>query len=321
MKRICSVLLTLLIAFGLSGCALFELIHDKDLVTDLGNGDEFVRWTLVQNDNECRPVNSAYFEFNSKAFKYYENGVLKKEGTHRITFFGSDNPNLPLHLNLDFGRDGNGFSVYDYIDCYTEDGRDTLRQFTIVSEGYHIEPIRSGGVPVRDYHLSDMPYALGTYVKEGAEQYTYQNGKVNYFECAKLDGTFYDELGNKLYFVNNSYSPTYASTDYSQYTVYVRYENNTTHTFVEGTISMSRYEDFWTGEPKSCALIYVMHGDGEPGEEKGTYAFPDYQLTDFYFGDDGSLSFSGGEHFPDDPECDFDPGHFVAGRYQRASVE
>ena len=67
----------------------------------------------------------------------------------------------------------------NYIECYTEDDRDALRQFTIMSEGYHIEPLRGGGVPIRDYHLSDMPYAFGTYVKESSEQYTYKNGKAN----------------------------------------------------------------------------------------------------------------------------------------------
>ena len=33
-------------------------------------------------------VKSACFEFGDKNFKYYEDGMLKKEGTHRITYLG-----------------------------------------------------------------------------------------------------------------------------------------------------------------------------------------------------------------------------------------
>ena len=169
---------------------------------------------------------------------------------------------------------------------------------------------------MRDYHLSDMPYAFGTYVKEGAEQYSYQNGKVNYLGSAKLDGTFYDANGNMLYFVNNSYSANYQSTDYSKYTVYMRYEN-TANAVIEGTIKLSCSDDSNLGKQCDVALIYVMHGDGEPAEEAGTYAEPDYQLLDFTFGDDGSITFSGGSYFYDNRECNYDPGNFIGGTYYK----
>ena len=80
----------------------------------MGNGETSIRWNLVLNDNEYRPVESAYFEFNNKTFKYYEDGILKKEGTHRITFFDINENNAPLHLNLQFGTDDTGLSIYDY---------------------------------------------------------------------------------------------------------------------------------------------------------------------------------------------------------------
>ena len=319
MKRILTLALTVLLVLSLAGCALSELFNDKENVVDLGNGDTAVRWNLVENDNEFRPVNSAYFEFTKGAFKYYENGELKKEGTHRITFFGVESSNAPLHLNLNFGNDEKGFSVYDYVDCYTEDTKDALRQFTIISEGYHVEAERMGGVPVRDYHLSDMPYAFGTYVKEGCEPYEYQNGRVNYLEAAKLVGRFYDENGNSFYFLNNSYTKNYQSSDYSKYTVYMRYENATNNTFVEGTLKLSWFEDWNTGERRNVALIHVMRGENEPGEEKGTYASPDYELFDFTFEADGSISFSSGEYFYENRECDYDPSNFIGGIYQKTN--
>ena len=321
MKKILAVIFVLLLSFGMTGCALLEFFNDGENLVDLGDGENPIRWNLVSNDNECRPVESAYFEFTKDSFKYYENGALKKEGSTRITFFGSENPNRPLHLNLNFGDDASGFSVYDYIDCYTEDTRENLHQFTIISEGYHIEPIRSGGVPVRDYHLSDMPYAFGTYVKEGSEQYEYKNGRVNYFECSKLNGKFLDENGNSFYFVNNSYSPQYQSSEYSQYTVYMRYENNTNNTFVEGTVKLSQYEDLETGKTHNLALIHVMHGDSEPGAEKGTYAEPDYQLMDFVFGSNNSIIFTDGDYFYENRECPFDPESFVGGAYYRVNAD
>lgn len=312
MKKSIILFLILIVSFLLTGC---DLLIQDDNVVDLGNGETAIKWNLVINDNEYRPVQSAYFEFNEDTFKYYEEGILKKEGTHRITFFDINDNNAPLHLNLKFGKDSSGLSMYDYIDCYTEDSKEDLHQFTIVSQGYHIKPIRSGGVPIRDYHLSDMPYALGTYVKEGSEYYTYQNGKVNYLGCSKLNGTFIDEKGNKLYLVNNSYSSKYATSEYSKYKVYMRYENNENNTFIEGTISLSYFDD--SEGRHNLALIHVMHGDSEPGEEAGTYAFPDYELIDFNFISEEIIEFTSGTYFYDNNECSFDPNNFVGGKYTK----
>lgn len=316
MRKLFKLLLMIILIFFITGC---DLLSQDDNVVDLGNSETFVRWNLVINDNEYSLVETAYFEFNNEKFKYYENGELKKEGTHRITFFDINTRNNPLHLNLKFGKNEDGTEIYDYIDCYTEDSKDNLHQFTIVSEGYHIKPIRNGGVPIRDYHLSYMPYALGTYVKEGTEQYTYKNGKVNYLGCSKLNGTFIDEKGNKIYFVNNSYTAKYETSEYSQYTVYMRYENNENNTYIEGTIMLSYKENI--DGVCNLALIHVMHGVNEPAEEPGTYAFPDYELIDFNFIDDNCIEFVSGDYFYDNRECDFDPNNFVGGKYIKLSSE
>ncbi len=314
MKRILTLLLIISTLLSLSGCALAELFDDGKNVVDLGDGEEAVRWNLVFNNNEYSTVNEAYFEFDKDSFRYYENGALKKEGTHRITYSGVENTISPLTLVLKFGKDEEGTTISDYIECYTEDAMDDLHQFTIMSEGYTIKPPRSGGVPVRDYHLSDMPYAFGTYVKESTEQYTYKNGKANYLDCAKLDGTFVDEAGNKFYFANNSYSSDPESVSYS---IYMRYENAAKGTILEGTISMSYYEDFDTQKKHNVALIYVMHGSNEPSEESGVSVEADYELMDFNIGDGSSFSVAGGSYFDEESECEFDPGDFVGGVYRR----
>jgi len=317
MKKILVALLTVLLVstmcFGFAGCALLEMFDDNKNVVDLGDGETAVKWNLVSNNNKLSNVQNAYFEFDSKNFKYYEDGVLKKQGEHHITYEGPENTISPLTLVLNFGKDDDGFRIFDYLECYTEDTKEGLHQFTIMSEGYHIDPPRAGGVPVRDYHLSSMPYAFGTYVKEGTTETAYKNGKANYLNCAKLDGTFVDELGNSFYFANNSFC---SDPQGVSYTIYMRYENATTGTFVEGTIKMSQYEDWDTKEMHSCALIYVMHGENEPTAESGISVEADYQLEDFDLGDN-MFTLGFGEYFDEESTCTFDPTHFVGGTYNK----
>ena len=315
MKKIIILTVLLSLVFGLSGCALLDFLNSDSTTVDLG-GEEYVRWNLVWNNNEYRQVESAYFEFNKDSFKYYENGELKKEGSQRITYFGLENTISPLHINLDFGKK-DGFSVYDYLDCYTEDEESNLHQFTIISEGYHIKTDRSGGVPVRDYHLSNMPYAFGTYVKENTQQYSYVNGKANYLNCAYLDGTFCDESGNKFYFANNAYSSDDQSVSYD---IYMRYENKVNGTSIEGNIKLSWYEDLDTKEKHNVALLYVTHGENEPGKESGTLVFADYQLMDFNLSEN-SFSFVSADYFDENRECDYNPANFLGGTYNKVNQQ
>mgnify|MGYP003526485739 CR=1 FL=1 len=137
MKKIIALIIVFVTVLGLSGCAFFEIFDDNSNVVDLGASERYVRWSLVENDNEYSTVESAYFEFNSESFKYYEDGALKKEGTHRITYLGVENTIAPLHINLDFGKDESGLSIFDYLDCYTEDEKDNLSQFTLAHTDNH----------------------------------------------------------------------------------------------------------------------------------------------------------------------------------------
>ena len=309
MKKTILLLLISLLFVSLSGCALFELIEGNKNVVVLGNGEEFVKWNLVSNNNDYQNVDSAYFEFNDDVFKYYENGSLKREGKHRITFFGLENTISPLHINLIFDDKE---SEFDYIDCYTEDSKDNIQQFTIISEGYRVETERPGGVPIRDYHLSDMPYAFGTYVKESANEYTYKNGKANYLNCSKLDGKFVDELGNVMYFANNAYSSDPKSVSYD---IYMRYENNVNNTFIEGTIILAYTSDEIQDEA-NVALIYVSHGSNEPGEESGTSIEADYEFINLKITDE-AITFSLCKRFSEKVECDYDPVNFIGGTYTK----
>lgn len=311
MKKLLGVLIILLLMISLSGCALLDLIHNKDNIVSLGDGKTYIRWNLVSNNNEIRKIDSAYFEFNEDSFRYYENDKLIKAGSHRITYYGVDNLISPLHLNLEFGDDSNNFAKYDYIDCYTEDEKDAITQFTIKREAYHVKTVINDGIPIRDYHLKDMPYAFGTYVKESTKEYSYKNGKANYLNCAKLDGTFYDSFGNIIYFANNSYSN---NVDSSFYTVYMHYENKLNNSCVEGTIYLSYRGD--KPDENNVALIYVMHGESEPSGEEGVSVLADYILEGIELNNE-SITFTSADYYSDLKECDYNPSNFIIGTYYK----
>ena len=99
----------------------------------------------------------------------------------------------------------------------------------------------------------------------------------------------------------------------------MRYENNVDGNYIEGTIHLSYYNEFESGKHHDVALIYVMHGEGEPSKESGVTVEADYELMDFTFGEDGSISFAFAKYFDEASECDYDPGSFVGGTYYKVA--
>lgn len=316
MKKTIWKLLLPIAAFSLSSCAFMEMANNQKNSIDLGDGDTFVKWSLVENNNEYRPVESAYFEINKDTIRYFENGELKKEGEASITYHGLDDETRPLTIAINFGYKDH-LRIYDELICFTEDTKEEIHQFTIMAEGYHIKPLRQGGVPIRDYHLSEMPYAFGTYVKEESEYSAYKNsdsGKVG--DSTKLKGTFVDSSENKFYFLNNCF---YNQNGYyfSSSNVYFRYENHAIDDFIEGTIRLTWIDSYEYGRRVNYALLRIMHGTSEPSEQKGVVLDPDYRLVDFNFSSDTQFSFTKGEYFYDNKECSWDPAKFVPGTYTR----
>ena len=64
----------------------------------------------------------------------------------------------------------------------------------------------------------------------------------------------------------------------------------------------------------SC-LVACGDQTDEPGKESGTSAEADFELMDFIFTEDGSISFARAEYFADEPECDILPSVFIGGAY------
>ena len=243
MKKFVLKLLLPLIGLTLSSCAFLEIAENKQRVVDLGDGENFVKWNLVENNNEYHQVESAYFEINKNTIRYYEDGTLKKEGAPNAVYFGPESTTSSLVLQLKFGKSEDGVREADNLYCFTEDEKENVHQFTIMAEGYEVKALRRGGVPVRDYHLSEMPYAMGTYVKENTEQYKYQNSTDKDITADKLKGSFVDASNNKFYFLNNCY---YQQNGYYLLSanIYFRYENHAKNIFLEGTICTSYFDSY-----------------------------------------------------------------------------
>ena len=75
MYKLRKVLLFPILVLSLSSCAFFEFEENKKYDIDLGNEENYVRWNLIENNNEYRPVASAYFEFSKDKYRYYEDGI------------------------------------------------------------------------------------------------------------------------------------------------------------------------------------------------------------------------------------------------------
>ena len=159
MKKPAKFLLFPLLATTLTGC-LMPWEKDTD-VEHFRYYDEITgKFVLHDNLDKRYEYHDTYFEFNgakgSFNFKYYENGELKKEGkigkiVSHADRVGSWSNNL--HFSLEVGK------TNEHISTYTE-SFDPINQFRILEE--------YSGFDSR-YYLSELPYVMGTYVREGAE--------------------------------------------------------------------------------------------------------------------------------------------------------
>ena len=171
MKRFTRLFLAIAMLIGvcavLSGCdAIIGIFGGVGGDSDTVHVSSFEpitgRFYLYEAADKRADYADTYFDIDGSAdnfsLKYYENGVLKKEGdfqkivTHpeRIGYL-CDN----MHFNLKCG------DTYEHISTYTE-AFDKINQFRIIDE-------YSGGKTEIKYYYSELPFVLGTYLREGAE--------------------------------------------------------------------------------------------------------------------------------------------------------
>lgn len=143
---------------GLSGCDLFSGDSDNIHKTSF----EAITGKFVLHDwaDSRYEYHDTYFDIDGSkdnfSLKYYENGQLKREGKFnrvvtRKEKIGKIQDNL--HFNVQVGN------VYEHISTYSE-SLDPINQFRIIEEYYNSD---------QRYYLSELPYVMGTYVREGKE--------------------------------------------------------------------------------------------------------------------------------------------------------
>ena len=197
MKILCFPILALVI----SGC---YMPWEKDTEEEHLREYEPITGKFVLHDalDKRYEYHDTYFIFdgsrNVKTVKYYENGELKREGQFNkiLTYkdrIGKWCDNLHLNIKIDS-------KTYEHISTYTE-SFEPLNQFRILEE-YE-------GFDTR-FYLSELPYVMGTYVREGAE-YKEEAYHTNKYDCLvpsdsriniAFDGTFKMDDDHYFYFLS-----------------------------------------------------------------------------------------------------------------------
>lgn len=160
MKKPVKLLLFPIIALTLTGC---PMPWEKDTETEHFREYNAITGKFILHDalDERIDCSDTYFVFDGSkgnfSMKYFEHGVLKREGKFEKILSKTDQigkwcNNLSLGLNL-------GGRKYDHISTYCENF-DPINQFRILEEYASMD---------YKYFFSELPYVMGTYVREGAE--------------------------------------------------------------------------------------------------------------------------------------------------------
>lgn len=219
MKKIITLFLLLSVlcaSFALTGCDALGGIAGGDSDNVHTSSYEAItgKFYLHKAADERAQYTETYFDINgaegSFTLKYYENGTLKKEGqlqkivtrTDRVGYM-TDN----LHFNVKCG------DTYEHIGTYSE-SFEPVNQFRIIDE-------YSGGKQEQKYFYSELPFVLGTYVREG-ESFTEESPNKNSTDYTKptlenytseLNGRYELDAEHYFYFISPA-GYTIANGDY-----------------------------------------------------------------------------------------------------------
>lgn len=217
MKKLVKLIFIPLMAIGLAGCDFLGGIAGGDTDTIHKKSYEPITGKFVLYDATDKRLENpdAYFEFDGSqgnfSMKYYENGELKREGQFnrvvtREDYIGKIKDNL--HFNVKIGN------KTEHIGTYTE-SLDPIDQFRIIEEYTGSDT---------KYYYSELPYVVGTYVREGKEykeeakttaDTDYSVPTVENFTCL-LNGKYALDEDTYFYFVF-PYKNDYYAKAYYQY--------------------------------------------------------------------------------------------------------
>ena len=201
MKKLMKILCFPILALAISGCYMpWEKETDEQHLRSY----EPITGKFVLHDNLDKrfTYSDTYFVFNGESgnfkMKYYENGALKIEGDFNkiVTYedrIGKWCDNLHLNIKLDS-------KTYHHLQTYTE-SFEPLNQFRIIGEYKGFD---------ERFFLSELPYVMGTYVREDAE-YAQEQYHTNQYDVlvptedrftAALDGFFKLDDDHYFYFLS-----------------------------------------------------------------------------------------------------------------------
>ena len=217
MKKLVGLLFLPFLTIGIAGCGLLEDLVGGDTDVIHKNSYEPVTGKFVLREATDKRLENpdAYFEIDGSAgnfsMKYYENGALKREGKfQRVVTRAEDIGKIKdnLHFNIKVGN------TTEHIGTYTE-CLDPIDQFRIIEEYTGSET---------KYYYSELPYILGTYVREGKQykkeakttaETDYSIPTLENFTCL-LNGKYALDEDTYFYFVF-PYKNDYYAKAYFQY--------------------------------------------------------------------------------------------------------
>ena len=217
MKKITKLLALPLLLISLTGCDLIEDIFGRDKSGQYTKEYNAITGKFVLHDAADKrfTYTDTYFDIDGSkgnfTLKYYENGQLKREGKFqkvvtREEKIGQVADNM--HFNIKAGN------TYDHISTYTE-SLDPIDQFRIIEEYYDND---------KRYFLSELPYVMGTYVREDKDykkeatpttEDNYLIPTIKNFTSA-LDGFYKLDEEHYFYFLYPSIN-SYYTKSYFQY--------------------------------------------------------------------------------------------------------
>lgn len=215
--RIRKLLLLSLSSFILTGCGLSDLFGgDTDTIHKSSYEPITGKFVLYDALDKRYSYTDTYFDIDGSkgnfSLKYYENGQLKKEGQFQriVTYedkIGKIDENL--HFNVKIGNTSEHIGTY--TECF-----DPIDQFRIVEE-------YSGSDS--KYYLSELPFVMGTYVREGKEykKETLKEGETNYLTPSKkcftngLNGYYKLDDEHYFYFLAPGVNDLYAYAFFQYY--------------------------------------------------------------------------------------------------------
>ena len=288
MKRISKLLILPIIAMSISGCGLFDEIFGEDTDTIHKKSFEPItgKFVLYENADKRYEYHDTYFDINGSkgnfSLKYYENGELKKQGSLNriVTYddkFGKWMDNL--HFNVNIG--GRGEHICTYTESLTE-----INQFRIIMEYYGDEK----------YYLSELPYVMGTYVREGKE-YKKEDYHTNEHDTITptlenftnaFNGFYKLDEDHYFYFLN----PQGFTVSGNLYESYFQYFSSELEKPLEGFVSGHSYEN----EPY-VLFKYVrdLVDWGKEDTRRINFGYSTFDEEDNMIDHDGTVDFSDGE--------------------------